>query len=733
MANSKITNLINASMDLAVGGTSDEDMVGVPILQLLSNAGDLVPPWWSTARDTYLRDFWKRSGHLSMMVYTAESLLVGIPMRIEAKNPNIVAHAEEAELITEVLLNVSEFGETLYAAKRKFVEDYVGTDNGGFLEVIGAGKPDGPIEGMPLAVRHLDSSRCQRTLNKEFPVLYISQTDGKRYKLHRSRVIAMSQMTSAISEMRGVGFCSVSRSLQFAQHLYDIYVHKQEKLGSRPMTKLLVGAGIRGTTIAQAISVAQKRMTDRGLSRYGAVVGIGTDDTAASIEALDLNEFDPFDEETSVTLAMYAMSAAFGIPIQEVWPTGGARSGRNADIQESRQRGKLPAEFNAELELQIEQKYLPAHLRVVHDWRDDGEDQRAGVNKDIRARNRERDLGDNAVTIRVAREQMVEAGDATRDQFANMELEDGRLEDGTPVSVLFYSKDDVIAPFMNLEVEFPTDMLGNDIDEMTIKISTQIATLDAAMAVTSSARKRRKMLGARAALEWLGGKYLAAQIQQGMAEEAASMELQERPEDAEPEPEESGGPEAQGPREPDEVREGTIDKGALATKALPHQEALDTFRDDLESGLESDSDGELKRKVAAAFLLFFLLGSEERQEFLTQEDTDSINLESTKFNNSLDVIRDRQARGLDMGPTIKRVSAQASALYWLAFAKYAGDEELYTWEVGGTVKSCGDCLGFDGKTKTMKEWLEGGLLPQSPALECTGRHCDCGLYPEGSI
>ncbi len=508
MPQRQITEAIDLSMELAVGERPDDiDAVGLPMLQWMARTSEEIPPWWSWARDSKLREFWKRSSHLATLVYTAQSLLVGVPMRIEAKDPTIIAHVEQAEFLTDVFMNVSEFGQTLYVARRKFIEDLLVTDNGAFMEVIGGGPPEGPIEGLPLAVRHLDSLSCWRSSNPEFPVIYHDAIDGKAYKLHRSRVIFMSQMTSPMAQMNGVGFGACSRAIQFAQHLYDIYVFKQEKLGSRPISTILVGAGFKAKQIMQAVQIAGMAMDNEGLSRYSRAVGIGSSNPDASISALTLNTFDPFDEQTSVSLAMYGLAAAFGIPIQEVWPASSGRSGREGSTQESRQRGKLPAEFNAEMELQLGQKYLPPYLKVVHDWRDDYQDERRAVNQDIRARNRERDLGDGAITIRISRQQMLDAGDASRIQFVEMELESGRLEDGSPLAALFYRDDDAIKDLLDLSVEYPTDIENNDPFVMMEACSEGVARVHEALASTQSHRKRSKLLAALAALEWLFDEY----------------------------------------------------------------------------------------------------------------------------------------------------------------------------------------------------------------------------------
>jgi hypothetical protein len=364
--------------------------------------------------------------------------------------------------------------------------------------------------------------------------------------------------------MNGVGFCAVSRSIQVAQHLYDIYVHKQEKLGSRPISTILVGAGFKGGQIMRAVQVAAIAMDNEGLERYSRAVGIGSEDPNASITPLTLNEFDPFDEQTSVTLAIYGLAAAFGIPIQEVWPAAGGRSGREGGMQESRQRGKLPAEYNAELGLQIEQKYLPPYLKAIFDYRDDFQDERQGVNRDIRARNRERDLGNQAVSVRVAREQMVEIGDATRTQFQSMELEDGRLEDGRPVGVLFYSSDDTMRDSLDLGVANPTDVLFHDKLEMQELISTQRALVHESLASVLAARKRTRLQQALAALDWLYQEYeLYGKVEEppegfGFEQEGEDAEESGPDENGEPvEKPQEGEQEAQ-TRDPDQVRPATL-------------------------------------------------------------------------------------------------------------------------------------------------------------------------------
>lgn len=754
MTDSLVLQAVEQSIEDAIGETRDRVDVGIPILPLMAGAAQIAPPWWSFDRDIFLRNFWKKSSHLSMMVYTAQNMLVNTPMRVVPKDPSIVSHAEQAELLTYLLMNVSEFGESLLIAKTRYVEDYLTQDNGGFMEVIGPGDPDGPIEGLPHAVRHLDSRFCWRTGHPIYPVVYHDYNEnGKGYKLHRTRVIYMSQMTSSDSTRNGVGFSAVSRSLQFAQHLYDIMVHKQEKLGSRPISKMLVGSGFKGTEIMQAVLAANRAMTNQNLSRYSRVVGIGSEDVNAKLDTVDLNDFDPFDESTSVTFAMYGMAAAFGIPIQEVWPISGASSSRGGDMQESRQRGKLPAEFHQELDQQLGQKFLPPHLAMVSDWSDDYQDEREALNKDIRSRNSERALKSETITVRTAREQMVEKGDLERDQFRQMELEAGRLESGQHISVLFYKKDDPYKKLLDLGVEFPTALRLNDKDEMLDAIDEAMAKVLIELATTTSRRKRGRYDECLAALHWLHKEYEDYEEpmtfeEMALAPGAISHDIHDVREQAEqagkkPDDEPGDGQEGEGeddggnkPNVPTEAREGTLVPPMNPKSMRVKQSSIDDMVDELESDLkrefakEEPSRDRLKQIVLLAFLSFWLEGAEMESGMMSDKQKATIEEAQQQFLDSIDSILDRKASGNDMVATTTRVINHAKSLYWLGFVESEGKQnEEVTWIIGATEKHCGDCLGFDGETKTRAEWAKGGKLPQSGNLECTGRYCDCALAP----
>jgi hypothetical protein len=230
---SEVTSIIEQARDASIQerATRTNTMGGsVFIVPYMAGIGNIIAPWWSTLRDRHLRDFWKKSDHLAGAVYTMTAKMTAIPNKVIAKDTSIKSHVEEAAVLTDALQGAVEFGNGWNEYYGKVVEDLLTQDNGCFSEVIGGGDPAGPIIGRAVSVAHLDSWRCTRTGSAIYPVVY-QDTSGKLYKLHYSRVMFTSQMTSPIADMFGVGYCAISRAISVAQTLIDIMVFKQEKLG----------------------------------------------------------------------------------------------------------------------------------------------------------------------------------------------------------------------------------------------------------------------------------------------------------------------------------------------------------------------------------------------------------------------------------------------------------------------------------------------------------------------
>jgi hypothetical protein len=457
-----------ARSDQMFGGSSN-------LFLVMAHGGSIVSPWWSPTRDHQLRAFWKKSDHLAGAVYTMTSKMTAIPNKIVARDTSIRAHVEQADYLTDVLQSASGIGgEGWIRTYGKFVEDLVTVDNGAFMEIIGLGDPLGPILGQAISVAHLDSTRCTRTGNAIYPVVY-QDIDGKIYRLHRSRVMYAAQQPSPIAEMYGVGVSSVSRCINVSQTLIDILMYKQEKLGSRPQRQLIITqGGLDPVDIQNAFFVAESEMDNIGLRRYSKmVIGGSSSMPEGDLKVIDLSSMpDGFDEETSITLGIATIALAFGIDARELFPSLSSGSTKaDALLQHLKQRGKGPGQILQDTEQLFNYKFLPAHLRFVFDFQDDAQDRQIAEIREIRANRRVQDLTTNALTKRALREQMYEDGDISNQQFERLELDDGRMPDGIPVTSLFYKKDGEFSRYLDLGVADPLNVQKNDPEKMIKKIA----------------------------------------------------------------------------------------------------------------------------------------------------------------------------------------------------------------------------------------------------------------------
>ncbi len=470
--NPKLANAIEESQDLTIQVTPKQDLesgAGSLLVNWLAKSANLAPAWWSPSRDKWLRDFFKSSDHLSGAIYTMQSKMTAIPIRVVPDDMNDKAAVLEAAIMTDLLNNSPGFGKGWISEYGKFVEDLITQDNGAFMEVIGAGPKSGPIIGMPVSLAHLDSARCQRTGNAIYPVVYTDR-NGLRYKLHYTRVMFEAQMPSPMEEMLGVGLCAVSRCIGVAQNLIDIITYKQEKLGSRPHRELLVTkGGLDPRDIASALVKSEATMDTRGLTRYSQIVVVGSQTLPeADLGVIGLSEMpDGFDEQTSTTLGMATIALALGMDARELFPalTAGATRA-DALLQHLKQRGKGPGQILQMTERMLNFKFLPPHLKAVTDFQDDEQDRQSAEIRMIRANKRVQDTTTGVVDERRMREMMVIDHDITQEQFEQLELGSGRLADGTPITTLFFRNIEKYRKYLDLGVENPLDYANNDAESM---------------------------------------------------------------------------------------------------------------------------------------------------------------------------------------------------------------------------------------------------------------------------
>jgi hypothetical protein len=513
---------IKPTQDATIQSRVRQDLQNrISLVLWLAGGADLISPWWSKQRDSELRKFYKQVDMLSGAVATLAQRMTTIPFKVVPKDRSVRAHQVQAERFFDLLWHGSEWTKGWLTFYSKWLTDLLTQDNGAFAEIIGEGEADSNLLGMPLGVAHLDSWRCTRTSNPEFPVLY-QNTEGDIHKLHYTRVAYASLDPSPIAEMYDVGLCPVSKCLNVAQNVLDILVYKQEKLGSRPHRNILVAkGGLDPDDIREAFALAAEDMDNQGLGRYSKTVVVGSSTLEdAALEQHDLSSLpDGFDYKEDTTLAMAAIALAFGVDARELWPMMGVGATRaDALIQHLKSRQKGIGQLIAMTEQTFSSKVLPASLQLVFDYQDDAQDRQVAEVRKIRAERHQIDLTTEALDVRTVREQMLEAGDITQDQFEDLELQDGRLEDGSSALTLFYHPD--YSTMLDMGIPNPLDVEANDWALVRPILTDKRDELLQALGLLKDHRKRKLVREALAALQALRSEYEGLQME-AIREEAA--------------------------------------------------------------------------------------------------------------------------------------------------------------------------------------------------------------------
>lgn len=691
----------------------------INVLSWLINTGNtIVAPWWSRRRDAQLKILAKDSDFFQGAQYKVAAKLTDVPFSVQPRDPSIKSHRKQAEDYTISLVEGSELGQGWGTFLPKFLNSLWTQDNGTFAEVIGDGDPEGPIKGPALGLKVLDPARCTRTSNPLYPVIYHA-TSGKRFRYHYTRIIFTSQQPDPAEEMLNIGFCWLSRAINAVQNLIDIGVFKQEKLGSRPQRRMIVGKGVEAMEIWDAFRRAELQMDAQGLRRYAKSVVIGgltKDDSVETIDLVTANDLS--DEEIMTDIGVYVLAMTGGFPPRWIWPatTTGATK---ADAESQHLAGiSSGGQILHDLAYMLGGsdkgtshnvgRFLPSHLKLVFDYQDDQEDANKANVRLVRAQGWEKNLATGIINERVAREQALEAGDLTESQFEDLELESGRLVDGSPIISLFYTSDPIFQSiFGNI------DPIQPDLDE--VKASLSVAHYVSANP-DNVAQKRVADIAVKA---------LTYLIHQAQAEA-----LQQASQEALLNPDKAEGGNDEGDTDEPVTKERSGYKISLYSAAQRLWEGRITssrFRSDVTTAIQSNfTDAWVAGAKQCGIQADEL--TDEEQAALSEE----IYVNISAIDGLAEFITDNSKEsGSTFGTITSRLSMWVNSYDRVSeIAKsYACSDQKMVWVLGVTEQHCKDCLRFGGRIYRMSMWNKIGVLPKSMQLACHGYRCQCKLVP----
>lgn len=334
-----------------------------PFILTVAAQSQLITPWGvdPRRRDAELRSFWTTESWLASVVYSVSTRNASFVWEITGSDPSQPVPRNTAYAVTKMLKN-SNLGKGWRNLLLKTCNDLYTADNGAFWNIVRNG-PDQPT----LNLVHLDSARCVRTGDPEFPVIY-TDSRGREHLLKWWEVKSFEEMPSPIENAFDLQICAVSRCFLAAEIIQSIAVYKQEKVSGNFTRAIDIVSGPTQQNIEDGLMLAKEQILNKGLLRYSLPVIIPGLDPSATLSHihLDLASLpDNFDEDTSFKWYVAQLAVAFGVDYQEIAPlmAGSLGSGQQGEIMHLKTHGKGPALIMGMIEDTLNDGILPKNVQ----------------------------------------------------------------------------------------------------------------------------------------------------------------------------------------------------------------------------------------------------------------------------------------------------------------------------------------------------------------------------------
>jgi hypothetical protein len=275
-----------------------------------------LPLYWSPMRDIMLRT--------SMHMEDMWSAAIAKAVTKQAARGFTVEDSEDSQIRVERSQRTLLWydGTVWSLGIQKWLQDFLLTDNGAFIEVEREGRRPW---SRAVALWHLDSQYCHRTGDPTWPVTYWS-ADGQWHRLRYDQVIMVSDLPSSDRRMRNIGLCAASRAWNTIVKLSAVETYFREKItGSRTLAIHIV-SGMSGTQLDDALASSQDDQERKNFYVYKGSLIIPT--VAKGVEpglvTIPLAEVpDGFDVDLERKDAYLRYANCIGVPVQDVQPLSG--------------------------------------------------------------------------------------------------------------------------------------------------------------------------------------------------------------------------------------------------------------------------------------------------------------------------------------------------------------------------------------------------------------------------
>lgn len=368
-----------------------ENMVG-PIspfsmftINMTGLQADGIPQWsyYPQERDRYLRLLSKREPIMAGALYSVVSRIKSLPWNIKGGVVN--------KNYYQGLLAQADGGAGFGQFVSKVVSDLLNQDNGAFIELVGAGRWDKPLKGRVKKIYHLDSARCLRTFDTEFPVIYIDPLNNSYHRLHKTRVVMLSSNPQPDELARNVGFCAVSRALKMMQIIRNVETYKDEKVSGKFKRAIGYGNGFTPKQFKQVMDVNEQQAENSNFTIYNEIPFLISTTQEAKLGLLDLASLpDGFQYKEEIDIYVYILALCFGTDAREFWPaTASGATKADASVQHLKAQGKGIADIIKMIETAINWQIMPANgsAEFEYDFTDDEQDKAVAEGQTVKATN----------------------------------------------------------------------------------------------------------------------------------------------------------------------------------------------------------------------------------------------------------------------------------------------------------------------------------------------------------
>lgn len=316
-----------------------------PLILSVSAAAQRVTPWGTRPkqRDKELRSLWITEPWLASVVYLVSIRNASFAWEVVGSDSSKPTPRNTSRKVQQILKNANR-GKGWQDLIIKTCIDLYTTDGGAYWEIIRTrNSPNAPV----INIAHLDSLRCQKTGDPQYPVIYTDRR-GKEHVLRHWQVRTIEEFPSPVESAFGLQYSAVSRVLLAAEIIESIATYKHEKVSGTFTRAIDVVSGVTRQNIDDGIALAKEQNLNRGLYRYSLPVIIPGVDPTSSLSHIHLDIAslpDNFDEDVSFKWYVAQLAAAFGVDYQEIAPlmTGNLGSSQQSEIMHLKTRGKGPA------------------------------------------------------------------------------------------------------------------------------------------------------------------------------------------------------------------------------------------------------------------------------------------------------------------------------------------------------------------------------------------------------